>query len=227
MNNPAIHFHLSNLNLHWIPDQYYLQKQFKMLLKQYHPDRNKTGRKLAHEKTIQLIRSYKSIKDYIRNHPITELDRNKLSDEDNKPLSERSYYRGEKNNHSSIFLQLIDSPSGNYALYIDNIIQIIFWKDASVINTSSGSYYDYKKKLYRLHSIVGESFLNEEAEYIILYKTETTNYGIVLSKDMQFSRIEEVNSCELIFSSNVKDVSGWVFMRNKQYFIPKKLVDSI
>lgn len=236
---PEIRERLRTLELNRLPDAITLARNFKRLLKIYHPDRNASHKQWAHEKTRELIDAHTYLRDYIKRQGET---RKKLR-RDNRFRVERGNAYGRKESETfkdeanrsrpdfSGFLsnsfQLIESSGGNYAIPVHNIIAVLSARDA-IERSENGYFCRHNQKSYPLIALNERTFHPENVAYLILFRTAWNVCAIALDGSMKPGKIEHFSRQEKVFVNGPEPRDrGWILHREKYYFFPQRILAAL
>lgn len=211
--NSIIFDHLQILELSKLPDSLTLQKQFKELLKHYHPDRNSHRKKWAHEKTLALISSNNNIREYLQQEEV-----------EFNITNEPGFQQREAAEKSATNFQLIDGEEINYAIPLNNIIRIFSARN-SIVKKSTGYYFSFENRIAPVISLNGKAISLDSTQFVILYKSGKSLLGLAVPADMKLNKIEKFTNKEQVYihADHVIN-SGWLMFREKYYFFPENIM---
>lgn len=242
---------LSVLELEELNDLAHLDRQYKRLIKQYHPDVNPRARDWANERSQAVIAAARTMRQYLeRRGPLSA------------PLRRRTAYQAradvrknraapaasgphaapngtnpgnapgqpapEARRRSESSFQMIDGRRINYALPIKHIVKIVGVRDPGVHRGAPGPYCTMDGEIFPLHNLEGEDMPWEEAAFIVLLRAPLIRVGIVLPRDARFGSIESYRSGELSRAANSRSAHGvWIRHDMKFYLCPRELLPEL
>ncbi|MCR9142501.1 MAG: J domain-containing protein [bacterium] len=231
---------LGILELEQVEDLAALDRQYKRLIKQYHPDLNPRARDWAHDRSQAVITAARTLREYLeRVGPLAApLRRRPAARYSPRPAaSPGAGTRPEKGapgdaarrtpasgrNESSF--QMIDGRRINYALPIKHIVKIIGVRDPGVHRGAPGPYCTMDGEIFPLHNLEGEDMPWEDAAFIVLLRSPLIRVGIVLPRDARFGGIESYRANELMRAGNSRNSHGvWIRHNMKFYLCPHELL---
>lgn len=239
---------LGILELEELSDLTALDRQYKRLIKQYHPDVNRDDRDWAHDRSQAVIAAARSLRDYLeRVGPLAVPLRRNVAP---RPAARYTRpgatvvpgtpgaYPGKTGTASEVrppaagpvrrpetSFQMIDGRRVNYALPIKYIIKIVGVRDPGVHRGAPGPYCCMDGEIYPLHNLEGEDMPWEDAAFIVLLRAPLIRVGIVLPRDARFGSIERYRTSELNRASTSRSSHGiWIRHDMKFYLCPAELL---
>lgn len=229
-----------------------LDRQYKRLIKHYHPDLNPQAREWAHDRSQAVIGAARSLREYLERVGPLLAPRPRLQPEDSAesfrwrqtvrperdPVSARvrsqarvAAGRAARPMQAEAAFQMIDGRRLNYALPIQSIVKIIGTRDPGVHRASPAPYCALEGAIYPLHNLEGEALAWEDAAFIVLLKSPHIRVGIVLPREARFGSIESYRHSELELparSGGAGSAQGvWIRHGLKLYLCPAELLAGI
>ena len=230
---------LAVLDLDELSDLPALDRQYKRLIKQLHPDVNPDAREWAHDRSQAVITAARVLREYLervgpRTVPLRRDPRPTGGPERDATYATRgsaastagataATASGPRRTESAF--QMIDGRRVNYALPIKHIVKIIGVRDPGVHRGAPGPYCCLDGEIYPLHNLEGEDLPWEEAAFVVLLKSPRIRVGIVLPRDARFGGIESYRTSELLRASTSRSSHGiWIRHDMKFYLCPAELL---
>jgi hypothetical protein len=230
---------LGILEMEQLADLKDLDRQYKRLIKLYHPDVNPRARDWAHDRSQAVITAARTLRDYLervgplaaplRRRPTPRYAPRSCAAE--RPAAPRrpgpaappAGPSGE--GRSEVSFQMIDGRRINYALPIKHIVKIIGVRDPGVHRGAPGPYCCMDGEIFPLHNLEGEDMPWEDAAFVVLLRAPLIRVGIVLPRDARFGGIESYRKSELARAGNSRNAHGvWIRHDMKFYLCPHELL---
>ncbi len=222
-----------------------LDRQYKRLIKHYHPDLNPQAREWAHDRSQAVISAARSLREYLERVGPLPAPRPRQQPEDSaQSFRRRQAYRPDRDPVSArersqasvaagrsastepaeAAFQMIDGRRLNYALPIQSIVKIIGTRAPGVHRASPAPYCALEGEIYPLHNLEGEALAWEDAAFIALLKSPRIRVGIVLPREARFGTIESYRRSEL---EQASAQGVWIRHELKLYLCPAELLEGL
>lgn len=191
-----------------------LEKQFRTLIKKYHPDKNDLDPNLANQKSHTIIQAYKKLKEILSSEP------GQISNQNINIQNKKHSKRFERINSIAFFILY---GNINYAIPVSRIQKIIYCDQKKTRNHSLL----WVKKLYSTHCELKYEFMEsirwDEFKYLFLLSPESKKNALAIGDKIQMGNIKniEINSASIY---PCHDLSGVIIRQgNFTCFCPEDL----
>jgi hypothetical protein len=239
---------LKILELDGIPDLDSLQRSFKRLIKQAHPDLNLDRGEWANDRSRRLIQAFQTIRTAILSGAVSQtIDANSFSNSAREAASssasQASPFRGgwppERGGASTAdgraepqvrqpsYFQLIQWENRGYALPVANIVRVVSFADPLIKKGLFGHHYSYDNGIYPIVSIDERDIPKVAMGFVILFRMDAIGLGLYIHDDMKFLEVKAFRENELVMHrEGSSSKNGWVMHNDIPFLYPESHIKS-